>query len=111
MLRLQVECPFEVLHVDGHREMLMGNHPLAADLAEADSRAQPDIRIFSACPLSSESIEAAAESHAIASRYGEVANLVANRTLERGEPIRPVLSVRDCSLILQRRREVEHQDV
>jgi hypothetical protein len=112
MLWLQVEHRLVGLHVDGYREMLMGDQPVAADLAKADGRAHPDIGVFSACSRSSDSIETAAEGHVIACRNVQVANLVTNnRVSEGGEPIRPVLSIRDGAVIPQRGWDVEHHDV
>jgi len=63
VLRLEVQDPLEGLHVDGHREMFMSDHPLARDLTKTNGRAHPDISVFSACPLSSDSVKTAAEGH------------------------------------------------
>ena len=68
----------------------MGDHPLAADLAEANGRTYPDVAFLSAGPRSSDPVEAVTKGHVAARSDAQVANLVANRTLERGEPIRPV---------------------
>lgn len=67
--------------------MLMGDRPLAIDLAKADGRAQPHIDFLSVCLRSAEQVEAVAESYVIARGDGQVANLVANRPLPRGKPL------------------------
>src|SRR5215472_18275746 len=92
-LRLEVDRCFAAIHIEGYRYMLMGDHPLAVDLAVANGCAHPGLGFFPICPLSADPVEAVGEGHVIARREAQVANLVANRPPERGEPFRPVLSV------------------
>jgi hypothetical protein len=111
VLRLEVQDPLQGLHVNGHREMFMSDHPLAHDLTKTNGRAHPDISVLSACPCSSDPIKAAAEGYVAARRYDQVTNLISNWTLECREPVLPILSVRDCSFVLQRRCEVVDYDL
>ncbi len=111
LLRFETQEPFEGLHVDRHRKMFVDDHPNSGDLAKTDGRAHPDISVFSACPCSSDPIKAAAEGYIAARSYIQVTNLISNWTLECRKPILPILSVRDCSFILQRRCEVVDYDL
>src|SRR5688572_29667280 len=73
-------------HIERHRHMFMGDHPLAVDLATADGCAHPDIGFLAVAPRSADPVKAAAEADVIACGDVEVANLVANRTSETGKP-------------------------
>jgi hypothetical protein len=67
--------------------MLMRDHPLAINLAVANGRAHQHIDFPSVGLRSAEPVEAVGEGHVIARRDAQVANLVANRALERREPL------------------------
>ena len=67
--------------------MLVRDPPLAIDLAVANGRAPPHIDFPSVCPGCIDTVETVAKGHVIARRDVQVANLVANRALERGEPL------------------------
>ena len=62
--------------------MLMRDHLLVVDLTEANGHAHPDIGFLPVCPSSTDPVEAVAEGHAIARSDAQVANFVADRTLE-----------------------------
>ena len=64
--------------------MLMRDHPLAVDLTEANRHAHPDISLLPVCARSTDPVEAVTEGHAIARSYAQVANFVADWTLECG---------------------------
>src|SRR5262249_40358474 len=87
--------------------MLMHNLPFAIDFATAKSGAHPEIGLFIIRPSTSNSIEAVAEGHVITRSDAQVANLVPDRTSESWKPCFPVFSIRTCSPILERWREVE----
>src|SRR5262245_47310566 len=91
--------------------MLMHDLPFAIDFATAKSGEHPDIGLFVVGPCSSNSIEAVAEDHVITRSHAQVANLVPDRTSKSWKPCFPVLSIRICSPILERWREVECYDV
>ena len=67
--------------------MLMCDRPLPVDFAEAEGRAKPRVHFLSACRCCHHPVEAVAEGHVITHCDVQLANLVANRTLERGEPL------------------------
>src|SRR5918995_3614396 len=88
VLRLEVHRrPVAPVHIERHRHMFMGDHPLAVDLATADGRAHPDIGFLAVAPRSADPVKAAAEADVIARSDVEVANLVANRASETGKPL------------------------
>jgi hypothetical protein len=68
----------------GHRGILMRDHPLPVNLAEVNGRTPPNIGLLPVCPGSADPVKTVAESHVIARSDAQVANVVANRTLERG---------------------------
>ncbi len=51
----------------------MGDHPLAADLAEANGRTYPDVAFLSAGPRSSDPVEAVTKGHVAARSDAQVA--------------------------------------
>ena len=67
--------------------MLMRDHPLAVNLAAANGSSHPDVCVLAVGPHSADPVEAAAEGYVIARSDVEVADLVANRASERGEPL------------------------
>src|SRR5262249_2450940 len=89
--------------------MLMHDLPFAIDFATAKSGAHPDIGLFIIRPSTSNSIEAVAEGHVITRSDAQIANLVADRTSESRKPCFPALSIRLCSPILERWREVKRR--
>src|SRR5690242_6563517 len=86
-LRLEVKRRSTGLHVKRHRDMLMRDQPLAVNLAAANGRAHPHIDSPSVRLRAAEPVEAMAEGHIIARRDAQVANLAANRALERRNPL------------------------
>jgi hypothetical protein len=74
--------------------MLMGDHPLAVNLAVARGRTHPHPQFPSICRCSAVSVQAVAEGHVIARRDEEVADLVADGALERREPLLHAFSLR-----------------
>src|SRR5438270_7782976 len=91
--------------------MLVRDHPLTGDLAKADGRAHPDIALFSASSLSGDPVETMTKGQVSARSNAQVANLVADGTLEGGKPVSPVLSICRRSFVLQWRRDVEDENV
>lgn len=67
--------------------MPMGDCPVAIDPAKADRRTQPQVDFLAGCFHSAEAVEAMAEGHVIACSDAQLANFVANKALERGEPL------------------------
>src|SRR5262245_25416498 len=55
-LRLEIKRCFTALRVERHRAMLMRDHPLAINLAEANGGAQPHILFLSIFPRSAEPV-------------------------------------------------------
>ena len=94
LLRLEIKRRFAALHVEGHREVLMRNHPLAVDLAEAYGRAHPHIDFPSVGLRSAEPVKAVAKGHRIVRSDAQVANLAADCALERREPLLRAFSTR-----------------
>jgi hypothetical protein len=91
--------------------MLVRDHPPSVNLAEANRRPPPHIEFSSVCPRCANMAEAVRERHVIARGDAEIANLVADRTLERREPLlRPFLR-RIRSRPLEWADDVERLDV
>jgi hypothetical protein len=91
--------------------MLVHDLPLPADPPATKGGAHPDIGRFATRSFSRNSIEAVTKSHVFAGSDFQVAQLVADRTLEGRKPCLPVFPISVCSLILERCRKIEDHDV
>jgi hypothetical protein len=91
--------------------MLVLDHPVAINFVVANGRTNPNVGFDPICPLSSDPVEAVAEGNFIAGSNYQFVLLAAQRFLDRGQPLLPVLATSIGALILQRRREIEQQHV
>jgi hypothetical protein len=62
--------------------MLMRDHPLPVDLAEANTRAPPHIELSSVCLRRADVAEAVREGHVVARSNVQIPNLVTDLALE-----------------------------
>jgi hypothetical protein len=76
--------------------MFVHDLPLPVDPPATKGGAHPDIGRFAIRPFSRNSIEAVTKSHVFAGSDLQVAQLVADRTLEGGKPRLPVFSISVC---------------
>jgi hypothetical protein len=80
----------------------MRDRPHAVHLTKANGRPHPDIGSLPVRPRSVNPVEAVTESHIVTRGDAQLANLVANLALERGEPLRPVFSTGIYTPVLDR---------
>src|SRR2546427_9494743 len=86
--RLEVDRgPEASVHVEGDGAVLVHDHPLTGDLAEAHGRTQPDVRRLAARPLTGEPVQAVTERHLVAGGDGEIPDLVADRPVPGRKPL------------------------
>jgi hypothetical protein len=76
LLRLKIKRRFAAFHIERYRAMLVRDHPLAVNLAEANGRAPPHLDFPSVYRRSLDLVEAVAEGHVIARSDAQVPNLV-----------------------------------
>jgi hypothetical protein len=89
----------------------MRDAPGAVDLLQAHGRAEPEIRLFAVRLGSAHPLQAGAVGDVAVRRDAEIADLKADRPVPGGEPVFQNLSDYLPSRVLQRRCEIERQNV
>src|SRR4029453_3087922 len=99
------------VHIEWHGDVLVHDDPLPTLLFEAHGRPDPDAGLIAVRPGAADPVEAGAEGDIIAGRDVEIANVVADRALERSEPFLQTLPVSIRSTMKERGREIVEQDI
>jgi len=89
----------------------MRDAPGAVDLLQAHGRAEPEIRLFAVRLGSAHPLQAGAVGDVAVRRDAEIADLKADRPVPGGESVFQNLSDDLPSRVLQRRGEIERQNV
>ena len=96
-LGLEVEHRAACLQIDRHRNVHVRDQPLAVDLPPARGPTQPVTDLLPSVQGCATPVEAVGEGHVIAHRDVQVSNFIAERTLDRREPLFPMFPVCICS--------------
>ena len=91
--------------------MFVRNRPLIVNLAEANGGSPPHIELSTTKLRRADMVKAVRESHVISRSDAEIANLIADRALERSEPLFRALPEGIGSDVVQRVNHVEPDDV